>query len=38
MNSDKGYIPELNVEYPKNIFHIHGDLPFLAERKKNQKI
>ena len=34
MNSDKGYILELNVEYPKNIFHIHGDLPFLAERKK----
>ena len=37
MNSDKGYILELNVEYPKNIFHIHGDLPFLAERKKIKK-
>ena len=38
MNSDKGYILELNVEYPKNIFHIHGDLPFLAERKKSKNL
>ena len=37
MNIDKGYILELNVEYPKSIFHIPGDLPFLAERKKIKK-
>ena len=34
-NSDIGYSPELNVEYPKKLFSSHKDLPFLAERKKN---
>ena len=33
-NSNKGYILEIDFEYPKNI---HGDLPFLAERKKIKK-
>ena len=37
MNSDKGYILELDVEYPKCIFHLHDDLPFSAERKKKSK-
>ena len=36
-NSDKGYILELDVEYPKNLFNLHKDLPFLAERKKIDK-
>ena len=36
-NSNKGYILEVDVEYPKNLFNIHGDLPFLAERKKIKK-
>ena len=34
-NSDIGYSPEINVEYPKKLFSSHKDLPFLAERKKN---
>ena len=34
-NSDIGYSPEVNVEYPKKLFSSHKDLPFLAERKKN---
>ena len=36
-NSNKGYILEVDVEYPKNLFNIDQDLPFLAERKKIEK-
>ena len=36
-NSNKGYIIEVDVEYPKNLFNLHNDLPFLADRKKNEK-
>ena len=30
-NGNKGCIFEVNVEYPKNLFNLHSDLPFLAE-------
>ena len=33
VNSNKGYILEVDIEYPKNLLNLHGDLPFLAERK-----
>ena len=33
----KGYILEVDVEYPKKLFNLHIDLPFLAERKKIEK-
>ena len=36
-NSNKRYILEEDVEYPKNLFNLHKDLPFLAERKKIEK-
>ena len=36
-NSDKGYMLEVNVEYPKNLHHLHSDLPFLPERMKIDK-
>ena len=36
-NSDKGYIFEVNVEYPKNLHNLHSDLPFLPKRIKINK-
>ena len=33
-NSNKGYILEVDVEYPKSLLNLHSNLPFLAERKK----
>ena len=37
-NSKKKYVLEVDVEYPKNVFNLHKDLQFLAERKKIKKI
>ena len=31
-NSDKGYLLEVDIEYPKNLHKLHSDLPFLPER------
>ena len=36
-DSDKGYILEIDVEYPKNLHDLHSDLPFLNERMKINK-
>ena len=36
-DSDKGYILEVYVKYPKNINDLHSDLPFLPERMKVDK-
>ena len=29
-NSNKGYILEVAVEYPKIVFNLHSDLPFFT--------
>ena len=36
-NGDKGYILEVDVEYPKKLHSVHSDLPFLPERMKINK-
>ena len=33
-NSDEGYFLKVDVEYPKNLFCLHNDLPFLPERNQ----
>ena len=37
MDSDKGYILEVDVEYPNNMHDFYRDLPFLAERMEINK-
>ena len=36
-NSDKRYILEVDVEYPKSLHNFHSDLPFLPERMEIDK-
>ena len=36
-DSDKGYILEVDGEYPKNLNYLYSDLPFLPERMKINK-
>ena len=36
-DSDKGYILEVDVSYPKRLQKIHRDLPFLPERMMIEK-
>ena len=37
-NSNKGYFLDVDVDYPKKLFNLHKDLPFLPKEKKVNKI
>ena len=34
----KGYFLEVDIDYPKELFNLHKDLPFLPEGKKVEKV
>ena len=33
-DSSTGYFIEVDIDYPKELYNFHKDLPFLPERKK----
>ena len=37
-NTNKEYFLEVDIDYPKELFNLQKDLPFLPERKKVEKV
>ena len=36
--SNEGYFLKVDIDYSKELFNLHKDLPFLPERKKVEKV
>ena len=36
--NDKGYFLEVDLDYPRKLFDLHKDLPFLSKRKKVNEV
>ena len=36
--TDKGYLLEVDVKYPKKLHEFHNDLPFSLERMRTEKV
>ena len=37
-DSSSGYFLQVDIDYPKELFNFHKDLPFLPKRKKVEKV
>ena len=37
-HSDKGYLLEVDVKYPKELHNLHNDLLFMCERMEINKV
>ena len=37
-NSNEGYFLQVDIDYPKELFNLYKDLPFLPESKKVNKV
>ena len=37
-NSDEGYFPEIDIEYPQQLQNSKKDLPFLPGRRRTEKV
>ena len=37
-NGNIGYFCEVDIDYPKELFNLHKDLPFLPKRKRLKKL
>ena len=36
--TDKGYLLEIDVSYPRELHNSHNDLPFMCERMKINEV